>query len=158
MTPSRPLTGHPHRIKTSPPLEILYHEQGPGEAGLCYGKWSENQWLKITKLVLATHYRSLSSARNPHGLPVLHAMLACHCPPEVLGVALTLYGAQCAGMRDIYGQLPLHYAVTSRYADSTLLSNLLHFFPQAASIRDSNRQLPLHQAARCWMVVVYTPF
>jgi len=156
----------PYHRDTPSPLDILYNESGPS-ARDGYGQWTENQWLKINKLVLVSHYGTLS-ARNGQTRSFLHAALARNCPKEVLTVAVKIHGQHAAGMTDIFGNLPLHYAVgcfssltTSSSSNNNnasslivddqekdVISTLLTSFPQAAGIRDAKGRLPLHQVLK----------
>lgn len=160
------------RSEITSPLDILCKESGPA-ARDGYGRWTENQWLKIIKLVLVAHYGKLPSARTSQKQSFLHAALAGNCPLEVLEIAVRKYGKQTAGTTDLVGNLPLHYALgcSSLMSSPTIaskkrknnvdengnddeqdpadvLSTLLSCYPHAAGIRDAKGRLPLHQALK----------
>lgn len=127
------------------PLEILYQNKGsPQRNGLL---WSTNQWNKLTYLLWATHYGTLV-ARNSQTFSTIHAALALDCPRDVIDNAIHLQGMSSCGVRDIYGNLPLHYAVSAKAVHRIALQKLLEYFPAAASSSDSEGRLPLHQALK----------
>lgn len=140
------LINNANRQRSPSALEILYQEHG--ESSSEFDPWSDNQWSKIAKLVVTAHYGTLPVARNAQTFPILHAVLARNCPQKVLEVAANRFGRQLSGMADRFGNLPLHYAVSSKYANQAIVTSLLSFYPHGAATRNGKGQLPLHQAVK----------
>ena len=111
-------------------------------------RWSPNQWQKVMHWLFVAHFGTLS-ARNGQTLSILHASLAQNAPPEIVNEALRIAPNGFCGVRDIRGNMPLHYAVKSRALRGTgLLQTILRSFPQAASATDAVGRLPLHEGLR----------
>jgi hypothetical protein len=128
------------------PLEILYqiNASSTGQSSL---EWDRNQWKKLTYLLWARHYGSMN-ARSEHSFSVLHAALALKCPTEVVDTAIRLHCRDVAGIRDVHGNLPLHYAVQSFMVTAAHISQLIAAFPHAAMAKDDKGRLPLHEALK----------
>jgi len=122
------------------PVEILY--QNRSSTGTT---WTTNQWSKFTYLLWARHYGSID-ARSQHNFSTLHAALACKCPSDVIDEVIKLYGASGAGVRDVYRNLPLHYAVQSATVSRAHIQGLLVHFSQAAALNNAGGRLALHEA------------
>ena len=147
-------------LNTLSPLTILYNDQGGATPdnnnnNNTFGRWNSNQWNKLKDFVCAAHLGTIVP-RNKQTVSILHASLALQCPADVVRVALKIQGedaVQC-GVRDVHGNLPLHYAVSSKALnndgddDGRLLSTILHKFPPGASTRDAFARLPLHEGLK----------
>jgi ankyrin repeat protein len=103
--------------------------------------FSPNQWDKLCFILWARHYGTIV-ARSGQAFSTLHAVLALHCPKYIIEIALERHGARSAGIRDKFGNLPLHYAVRINSLGA-ILATLLQHFPHAASCPDSDGRLPL---------------
>jgi ankyrin repeat protein len=110
-------------------------------------RWNRNQWTKITYLLWASHYGTLV-ARNGQTFSTLHAALARNCPADVLEVAFHLHGSDACGVRDIHGNIPLHYAMRATAANDKLIRTMLEIFPLAASTRDSRGNLAFFEGLK----------
>jgi hypothetical protein len=128
------------------PLEILY-QSNASVTGESSSEWDRNQWKKLTYLLWARHYGSIN-ARSEHSFSVLHAALALKCPTEVVDTAIRLNCRDVAGIRDVHGNLPLHYAVQSFMVTGAHISQLIAAFPHAAMSKDGKGRLPLHEALK----------
>lgn len=126
-------------------LEILY--QNRSSTAQLGTAWDSNQWKKLCYLLWAHHYGSVS-ARSEHSYSTLHAALACQCPKGVVDTALSYYVNTMAGVRDLKGNLPLHYAVKSKVIDRDQMLRVLSAFRAAAGATDANGCLPLHEAIK----------
>lgn len=109
--------------------------------GRASNTFSPNQWDKLCYILWARHYGTIV-ARSGQFFSTLHTVLALHCPKPIIEIALERHGAQSAGVRDKFGNLPLHYAVRIK-SSGAILATLLQHFPQAASRPDSDGRLPL---------------
>jgi ankyrin repeat protein len=126
--------------------------------------WPRNQRLKVSYVLWARHYRSITSARTSSMYSTLHSALALasKCPAdipyEVMELAVRCNADSASDIRDTSGNLPLHYAVSCRSSNGELVTGchiqkLLEAFPLAASTRDPAGVLPLHraiQSGRSW--------
>jgi len=127
------------------PLEIL-HQASEASARDPSRDWEINQWFKATYILWARHYGSIT-ARSCHSFSTLHAALACSkCPLSIIQRAMKQYGEEMAGVKDVYGNLPLHYAIRSNSVTGADIRQLLAAFPHAAGLVDSKGFLPLHLA------------
>jgi ankyrin repeat protein len=107
--------------------------------------FSYNQWCKVCFILWARQYGTIAN-RNEQVFSTLHAALALQCPKDVVDLTVDQYGAESAGMRDKFGNFPLHYAV--RLAEGSAIAKLLDFFPPAAEAPDADGQLPLFVALK----------
>ena len=108
--------------------------------------WEMNEWFKVSYILWARHYGSIT-ARSCHSYSTLHAALAFRrCPGSIVQQAMKKYGEEMAGVKDAYGNLPLHYAIRSNRVTGANIKQLLTAFPPAAGSVDSKGFLPLHLA------------
>jgi ankyrin repeat protein len=114
--------------------------------GRASNRFSPNQWDKLCYILWARHYGTLV-ARSGQAFSTLHAALALHCQKYIIDIVLERHGAQSAGVRDKFGNLPLHYAVRI-HSLGAILATLLQHFPLAASRPDSDDRLPLMMALK----------
>jgi hypothetical protein len=128
------------------PLDILY-QNNASSTGRSSLEWDRNQWRKLTYLLWVRHYGSIN-ARSEHSFSVLHAALALKCPTDVVDTAIRLHCRDVAGIRDVHGNLPLHYAVQSWAVTGAHISQLIAAFPHAAMSKDGKGRLPLHEALK----------
>jgi ankyrin repeat protein len=79
---------------------------------------------------------------------ILHSALALKCDEDVIRFAWEGKGSHAAGIRDCYGNLPLHHAVQlpSPAGDDGILAEIVKAFPEGASCKDASGRLPLHVA------------
>ena len=122
------------------PMDILYQSR-------MANSFSDNQWDKLCYVLWARKYGTLV-ARSGQAFSTLHAALSLRCPKDVIEIALERYGGQYAGVRDQFGNLPLHYAVKLNSSGPPIVATLLQHFPQAASCSDAYGRLPLHVALK----------
>jgi len=102
---------------------------------------------KLCYILWARHYKTIVS-RNGHP-STIHAALALQARNDVLQFALERDGRVQAGVRDLYGYIPLQYAVripASKTTDDMILSKLLQIFPDGAGCKDPLGRYPLHVA------------
>lgn len=109
--------------------------------------FSYNQWCKVCFVLWARQYGSIAN-RNEQVFSTLHAALALKCPKDVVDLTVEQYGAESAGIRDKFGNLPLHYAVRLTPAEDSIIPKLLNFFPPAAEAVDAHGELPLFVALK----------
>jgi ankyrin repeat protein len=128
------------------PLDILY-QINSSSSGQSSSEWDRNQWKKLTYLLWVRHYGSMN-ARSEHSYSVLHAALALKCPADVVDTAIRLHCRDVAGIRDVHGNLPLHYAVQSWTVTGAHISQIISAFPHAAMAKDGKGRLPLHEALK----------
>jgi hypothetical protein len=128
------------------PLDILYQNRSSSTVR-SNAEWDRNQWKKLTYLLWVRHYGSMN-ARSEHSFSVLHAALALKCPTDVVDTAIRLHCRDVAGIRDVHGNLPLHYAVQSWTVTGAHISQLIEAFPQAVMSKDGKGRLPLHEALK----------
>jgi ankyrin repeat protein len=105
-------------------------------------RYSFHQRQKLSLILSARYYGTISTILSTKNGSALHAALALKCSEDVLQFALEQY--ESAGVRDCHGNLPLHYAV--RMIIPSILPKLLNKFPDGASCKDSSGRLPLHAA------------
>jgi hypothetical protein len=142
------------------PLQMLA-QQYKASCSATSPAWTRNQRKKAAFVLWARHYGSLTLARTSSMYSTLHAALALACarpsdiPAEVVDMAVRYHALDSSGVRDLQGNLPLHYAVSCRASvgDQGLVTashvrKLLRAFPVAAQTRDLAGVLPLHRAIR----------
>lgn len=142
------------------PLQMLA-QQYKASCSPTLRAWTRNQRKKAEFVLWARHYGSLTLARTRSMYSTLHAALAlaCECPTEipaeVVDMAVRYHALDSSGVRDLQGNLPLHYAMSCRTSvgDQGLVTashvrQLLRAFPVAAQTRDASGVLPLHRAIR----------
>jgi ankyrin repeat protein len=136
-------SGRQSRVNGVTPIDILCQSKSTKN-------FSTNQGKKLDLLLWASYYGTIIS-RNGRVNSTLHAALALKCSEEVIHYAFERDAYFVAGVRDRYGNLPLHYAVqlpVASVSDSCILVQLIHAFPEGASCKDASGRLPLHMALK----------
>jgi ankyrin repeat protein len=112
--------------------------------------FSPNQWGKICYMLWARKYGTIVS-RSGQAFSTLHAALALKCPLHIIELAIERHVSDVAGVRDVFGNLPIHYAVQCDYAyfgDTDIIRRLLQYFPQGAACKNASGRFPLLEALK----------
>lgn len=115
--------------------------------------WTSAAGEKLRYVMCARHYGTIVSRMSHQS--TLHAALAIPGVPKyVVWLSLRHEGGSAAGVRDVMGNLPLHYAIKRRDLElPPVLCELLKIFPDGASCKDSSGRYPLHvalESGRTW--------
>ena len=92
------------------------------------------KWEGFRLIVRCAHYGSVN-LRSLHNLPVLHATIALNLKAETLDAVVKDLARSQAGVRDVHGLYPLHYAVKSSKIKEHHLRRLARYFPPAVKAK-----------------------
>lgn len=128
---------------------------------------SDPQISKLRMISVARYYGRIHQ-RNGGMNSAFHASLALKCHEDIVKCFWNRDGTFLSGVRDCFGNLPLHYAVKippplpsssspalstndeafnkNGHNKSIVLSELIKSFPRGVSCKDANGCLPLHAA------------